>query len=67
MERNISNSQTARNAQEDKGAFAFYIEIDLGDKHSDFCVLDSAGEVKRTLSFENEGAGFASIFHEHSP
>jgi hypothetical protein len=43
-----TDSQTAGNSQkEPKGAFAFYIGIDLGDKHSDVCVLDSAGEVSQ--------------------
>jgi transposase len=63
MERNISNSQTARNTQKEaKEAFAFYIGIDLGDKHSDVCVLDSAGEVSQRFRLRMKAPDLQAYF-----
>jgi transposase len=50
MTKNTSNNQrqtrstTKKETRED---FDFYIGIDLGDKHSDVCVLDQRGEVSK--------------------
>ena len=64
MKENTSNYRTAcHDAQkEHKGTFAFYIGIDLGDKHSDVCVLDSGGEVSRRLRLRMKGADLQAYF-----
>jgi transposase len=64
MERNVSNNRTTRNSpqKEDKGAFAFYIGIDLGDKHSDVCVLDSAGEVSQRFRLRMKAPDWQAYF-----
>lgn len=42
------NVKTAKQG-EAKGGFAFYIGIDLGDKHCEVCVLDDRGEVVKSF------------------
>jgi hypothetical protein len=46
MKKNTSKKQIAsKGEKQTRAGFAFYIGIDLGDKHSDLCVLDPSGEV----------------------
>src|SRR5580658_7408207 len=47
MKKNTSKKQIgSKGEKQTRTGFAFYIGIDLGDKHSDVCVLDPSGEVK---------------------
>jgi len=48
MKKNTSNKQRTgkgNRQEQEKGAFAFYIGIDLGDKYGETCVMNPAGEV----------------------
>jgi transposase len=50
MTKNTSNNQRQTRStakKETREDFGFYIGIDLGDKHSDVCVLDQRGEVNK--------------------
>jgi transposase len=64
MKKNISNNRTARiSAQkEEKAVFAFCIGIDLGDKHSDVCVLDSQGEIRERFRLKMKGPDWQAYF-----
>ena len=48
--------------KKEKGAFAFYIGIDLGDKNSDVCVLDQQGEFQEEFRLRMNGAEFQKYF-----
>lgn len=64
MKKHSSNRPSARNAnrQDDKGKFAFYIGIDLGDKNSEVCVLDPEGEVSAKFRLRMKGGEFQAYF-----
>jgi hypothetical protein len=64
MKKNISNNRTARiSAQkEEKAEFGFCIGIDLGDKHSDVCVLDSHGEICERFRLKMKGPYWQAYF-----
>jgi len=64
MKENISSNQTARNRalKETKEVFAFCIGIDLGDKHSDVCVLDSEGEIRKQFRLKMKGPDLQAYF-----
>ena len=49
------STRTASQAKE-KETFAFYIGIDLGDKHCDVCVLDQDGEFHQSFRLRMKGA-----------
>src|SRR5580693_1925684 len=68
MKKNTSKKQVAsKGKKEIKEGLAFYIGIDLGDKHSDICVLDPSGEVGKEFRLrmkeEDFQTYFASIAH----
>jgi transposase len=46
----------------DRTGFAFYIGIDLGDKHSDLCVLDPSGEVGKQFRLRMKEEEFQTYF-----
>ena len=63
MKKHNSNKQITTKGDQ-KETFAFYIGIDLGDKMSDVCVLDPAGEVSDSATDERNR--LSGIFHGHS-
>jgi transposase len=64
MKKHSSKKQQARNVNSSKAkeVFAFYIGIDLGDKNSDFCVLDPDGEVCEEFRLKMKGADIQAYF-----
>ena len=54
MKKNTSKKKTQ---EEGKQGFASYIGIDLGDKSSDVCVLDAAGEKREKARRRGEERG----------
>ena len=67
MKKHSNSKQTSSkgNRQEqERGAFAFYIGIDLGDKNSDVCVLNSAGEVHKEFRLRMNAADFQAYFEK---
>jgi transposase len=64
MKKNTSSKQTTSKGKrpEKREAFAFYIGIDLGDKHSDFCVLNPAGEIQEEFRLRMKAAEIHAYF-----
>jgi hypothetical protein len=63
MKKNTSKKQMAgKGKKETQGDFAFYIGIDLGDKHSDVCVLDPRGEVGKEFRLRMKADAFQEYF-----
>lgn len=65
MKKNTSNKpRTGKgNRQErEKEAFAFYIGIDLGDKHCEVCVMNPAGEVHQQFRLRMKGVDLQGYF-----
>jgi transposase len=63
MKKDISKKHTAPQGKSDaKGAFAFYIGIDLGDKHCDVCVFDGQGEVHERCRLRMKGTDLQAYF-----
>ena len=69
MKEDISNCQTACNRaqKEKKEVFAFCIGIDLGNKHSDVCVLDSEGEVSERFRLRMKALDLQAYFTSIRP
>jgi len=61
MKKHNSNKQITTKGDQ-KETFAFYIGIDLGDKMSDVCVLDPAGEVSEQFRLRMKGTDFQTYF-----
>jgi transposase len=62
MKKHTGKKQMATKSKtETKQDFAFYIGIDLGDKHRDVCVLDPRGEVGKEFRLRMK----ADAFQEH--
>src|SRR5260370_25999762 len=59
MKKNTSKKKTQ---EEGKQGFASYIGIDLGDKSSDVCVLDAAGEKREEFRLCMKAAEFQAYF-----
>src|SRR2546423_924944 len=63
MKKNTSKKRAAApGKQEAKESFAFYIGIDLGDKHCDVCVFDGRGEVHEQFRLGMKGADLQGYF-----
>jgi len=65
MKKNTSNKQrTGKGDRQghDKEAFAFYIGIDLGDKHGEVCVMNPAGEVHQQFRLRMKAADLQGYF-----
>jgi transposase len=64
MNENTRKNQIARNRarKETKEVFAFCIGIDLGDKESDVCVLDSEGEIRQEFRLKMKGRDLQAYF-----
>jgi transposase len=65
MKKNTSSRQrTAKGNRQDqeKGAFAFFIGIDLGDKNCDVCVMNPAGEVHEQFRLRMKAADLEAYF-----
>lgn len=64
MKKHTSKKQTATNANQrtGEGVFASYIGIDLGDKHSDVCVLGQDGEIQEEFRLKMKRAEFEAYF-----
>lgn len=64
MKKNISSKQdTSKGSRPDeKGTLAFYIGIDLGDKSSDVCVLNPAGEIHKEFRIRMNAAEIDAYF-----
>ena len=62
MNKNTNAKRMAR--EETKQPLAFYIGIDLGDKNSDVCVLDQAGEVNQEFRLRMKEADVRAYFSE---
>jgi transposase len=64
MKKHTSKKQTAGqgNQKVAKEVFAFYIGIDLGDKHSDFCVLDQEGELSEEFRLQMKAPEWQEYF-----
>lgn len=61
MKKHSSKQQTTPN-NPDRETFAFYIGIDLGDKHCDVCILDQAGEFHQQFRLRMKGAELQAYF-----
>jgi hypothetical protein len=59
MKKNTSKNKTR---EEGKQGFASYIGIDLGDKSSEVCVLDAAGEKREEFRLRMKAAEFQAYF-----
>ena len=64
MKKNTNTKQNASKGKrtEQKETFAFYIGIDLGDKNSDVCVLNPAGEVHKEFRIRMNAAAIDEYF-----
>src|SRR5260370_8419171 len=64
MKKNTNTKQNASKGKrtEQRETFAFYIGIDLGDKNSDVCVLNSAGEVHKEFRIRMNAAAIDAYF-----
>ena len=65
MKKNTSNKQRTgkgNRQEQEKGAFAFYIGIDLGDKYGETCVMNPAGEVHQQFRLRMKAAGLQGYF-----
>src|SRR5258708_8395594 len=64
MKKNTSNKQGSSKGKpaDQKETFAFYIGIDLGDKNSDVCVLNPAGDVHKKFRLRMNEAEIGSYF-----
>src|SRR5258707_7677449 len=64
MKKNTNSKQNASKGKrtEQKETFAFYIGIDLGDKNSDVCVLNPAGEVHKEFRIRMNAAAIDEYF-----
>jgi transposase len=51
----------------DRTGFACYIGIDLGDKHSDLCVLDPIGDVSKQFRLRMKEEDFQTYFASIPP
>ena len=56
MNKNTNAKEMTR--EHAKQTFAFHIGIDLGDKNSDVCVLDQAGEISKQFRLRMKEADF---------
>ena len=59
---NSARKSVRSEGREKKERFAFCIGIDLGDKSSDVCVLDSEGEWKKELRLSMKPAAVEAYF-----
>jgi hypothetical protein len=64
MKKNTSKKKTQ---EVGKQGFASYIGIDLGDKSSDVCVLDAAGEKREEFRLRMKAAEFQAYFATIGP
>jgi transposase len=62
MKKNIKKQSASKGKKETKQDFAFYIGIDLGDKHSDVCVLDQGGEVGKQFRVRMKAEALQEYF-----
>jgi transposase len=63
MKKNTSKKTMANKSEKQtRAGFAFYIGIDLGDKHSDLCVLDSNGDVSKEFRLRMKEEDFQTYF-----
>jgi transposase len=65
MKKNISTKGAAaqgKQQQQAKETFAFYIGIDLGDKHCDGCVFNGQGEIHEKFRLRMKGADLQGYF-----
>src|SRR6267142_1311602 len=64
MKKNTNTKQNASKGKrtEQRETFAFYIGIDLGDKNSDVCVLNPAGEVHKEFRIRMNAAALDAYF-----
>ena len=65
MKKNTSNKQRTgkgNRQEQEKEAFAFYIGIDLGDKHAEVCVMNPAGEVHQQFRLRMKAADLQGYF-----
>ena len=64
MKKNNSRKQAPSQGKraEPRETFAFYIGIDLGDKHSDVCVLNAAGELHKEFRIRMKAAEIGAYF-----
>jgi transposase len=57
-----TKTQSARSDSADRKKFAFFVGVDLGDKHCDLGVLDQDGELKEQLRLRMKGADLQAYF-----
>ena len=65
MKKNTSNKQRTgkgNRQEQEKGAFAFYIGIDLGDKYGEACVMNPAGEVHQQFRLRMKATELQAYF-----
>ena len=65
MKKNTSNKQRTgkgNRQEQEKGAFAFYIGIDLGDKYGETCVMNPAGEVHQQCRLRMKATDLEDYF-----
>ena len=64
MKKHSSNQPVTRIVRRDvnREKFTFFIGIDLGDKNSDFCVLNQEGEVHERFRLRMKGGDFQGYF-----
>jgi transposase len=53
---NVMTSTAEKATDQGKEKFAFYIGIDLGDKHCDVCVLNGEGEFEESFRLRMPGS-----------
>ena len=59
---NVVTSTAERTKDQSKEKFAFYIGIDLGDKHCDVCVLNGEGEFEESFRLRMQGSDLQKHF-----
>jgi len=65
MKKNTSKKQRTgkgNRQQQEKEAFAFYIGMDLGDKHADMCVMNPAGELHQQFRLRMKAPELQAYF-----
>ena len=59
---NVMTSTAEKTKDQGKEKFAFYIGIDLGDKHCDVCVLNGEGEFEESFRLRMQGSDLQKHF-----
>ena len=59
---NVMTSTAEKATDQGKEKFAFYIGIDLGDKHCDVCVLNGEGEFEESFRRRMQGSDLQKRF-----